>query len=307
MSELQTKLDNLRENGSPRGLFPGFDCLYEITSFRNNYPLYICGAPHAGKTEFALEIAMVMAEVYDMFIAVKLFETGDTEDIIGELCSKYIGKPYMKMKSGNERNEFAMSDEERYNAEAWVQEHFCIMNQKKTTMKSYLGDLDKVEQAKGKKVDFSLLDPISHLSREDCQTDRDDRYLEYALDLFNDNSMDKKRINAIVTHSTKIPPAIDKQSGNRYTPPALPTEWASGQVWHRFGYTMLYCYRPPKFLRDEHGCYIHQENETIIYNQKAKPKGTGKLGEAKLFWDWKKNRYYEEDAGGVHIYSHSKK
>lgn len=307
MSELQTKLDYLREHGTPKGMFPGFKSLYEITSFKPNYPLYICGQPHNGKTEVALEIAMIMAELYDKFIVLKLFETGEKHDIIGELCSKYIGKPYMKMKSNDELNEFAMSDEERYKAEAWVKGHFYIMNQKKTTMKSYLSDLDQLEKKLDRKIDVTILDPISHLSREDCATDRDDRYLEYALPAFNDNGFEHNRMNIVTTHAAKVAPMIDKDTGQRYTPPALPTEWASGQTWYRFAYTMLYVYRTPSFLTDENGEKIYQPNQTIILNQKAKPKGTGKIGECSLFWDWKKNRYYEEDNTGMKLYAHEQK
>jgi hypothetical protein len=65
---------------------------------------------------------------------------------------------------------------------------------------------------------------------------------------------------------------------------------------------MLLVYRPPVFLKDSNG-EPFKENETHIYIQKVKPKGIGRLGMARIFWDWKKNQYYSYTLSGQLLYS----
>ena len=92
----------------------------------------------------------------------------------------------------------------------------------------------------------------------------------------------------------------DDNTGQWYVRGALKTEWAGGQVVSRRAMTMLLVYVPPEWLCDETG-QPYGKNKTIVYNQKAKPKGSGRLGHAVINWDWKKNRYFEE-VNGVRKY-----
>lgn len=61
---------------------------------------------------------------------------------------------------------------------------------------------------------------------------------------------------------------------------------------------MILIYRPPIFLCNENG-KPYEPNETHIIVQKAKPKGSAKIGLSSLYWDWKTNRYYEIDDYGI--------
>lgn len=289
-------MDDLREKGTPKGLYPGFDCLWEIFSLKRGYPLFIAGSPHSGKSVFVFQLAMVMAKIYGWKVALFSGEMGEPHEIYSELCWMYMGKPYMR--SYEKYNVDPMTENEKHSAESFINEYFHVIDssdfKKGFTISSFYKKVANIEKQNDCHFDMTIIDPFNHLDKSDCDTDRDDRYLEYALPYCINDGKQNHRINVLVNHVTKVPPILDKDSGLRYIPPALPSEWANGQVWHRMAYTMLYCWRPPCFLKDDQGNALYTENQSIISNQKAKPKGSGKLGEASIFWDWKKNCYYEE-------------
>jgi hypothetical protein len=55
---------------------------------------------------------------------------------------------------------------------------------------------------------------------------------------------------------------------------------------------MISVWRPPFKLKDENG-EPYEENEVHLTIQKYKPKGVGKRGTCKLYFDVTANRYYE--------------
>lgn len=311
--EYESKLNHLREHGTTKGLFCGFDSLDDILSFKLGYPIWIAGSPFSGKTEFLLELCLILSIFYGLKGAVYLGETGDPENIIAELCFKYIKKPYLKKYSNNRQNENAMSDDERFHAETFLNDHIVIVNDLHQdfkdgfTMTNFLKHIQTIEKERGFKISYTAIDPFNYLSKTDVKTNRDDLYLEQTLRNSIQDGRRNKRINFLVNHITKIPPIIDKATGNRYIPPALPQEWANGQVWHRMAYQMLYCYRPPTFLMEEGtNQQLYKDNELIVINQKAKPKGIAVTGERSIFWDKFSNRYYETIDGREHFF-HEKK
>lgn len=311
-SNYESKLNYLRENGTTKGLFCGFDALDDILSFKLGYPIWIAGSPASGKTEFLIELCLILSMFYGFKGAVYLGETGDPENIIAELCYKYIKKPYLKKYSNNRENENAMSDNERFNAELFLNEHIVIIDDLHEdfkdgfTMTNFLKHIQTIEKERNFKISYTAIDPFNYLAKTDVQTNRDDIYLEQTLRSSIKDGRLNNRINFLVNHVTKIPPILDKESGKRYIPEALPQEWANGQVWHRMAYQMLYCYRPPIFLKDETGLNIYKENQSVIINQKAKPKGIAVTGERSIFWDKFSNRYYEI-IDGREYYFHEKK
>jgi hypothetical protein len=57
--------------------------------------------------------------------------------------------------------------------------------------------------------------------------------------------------------------------------------------------TWINMWRPPSGMLNESGM-PYRDNEVLINIEKAKPKGVSTRGTISLFFDWKKNRYYEE-------------
>jgi hypothetical protein len=60
--------------------------------------------------------------------------------------------------------------------------------------------------------------------------------------------------------------------------------------------TWITLWRPPSKLRNEYG-QPHGDNVCLVYIDKAKPKGVSFRGDCKIFFDWKKNRYFEQEWG----------
>lgn len=302
------ELMTLRDNSIERGLFPGFECLWEIFSLKLGYPLFISGSPHHGKTEFVLDLLIFTSEFYDWKHFVYLGETGNVDEIIAELSYKYIGKPYRK-KNKTEESYFAMDEKEVTRAHEFIHQHFVFLDleNEKSAVNSFTVDqfyklADEAEKELEIKFNTTLIDPWNDVDENlGDYNGREDKFLKDALKKVRIDSKKNNRINIIVNHIGDIQYQVHKKTGKRYSPPAMPSQWAGGRTWHRRAFTMLLVYRPPVFLEDENG-ENYKENETIIYNQKAKPKGSGKIGNCSLFWNWKKNRYYE--SYNDEIYAH---
>ncbi|RLI34891.1 hypothetical protein DRO66_08075 [Candidatus Bathyarchaeota archaeon] len=316
ISDVQSKLNHLRNHGIQRGEYCGFEGLDEIYTAKKGYPLFIAGAPHSGKTEVTLELLMAWSEIYGWKHCVCLGENGDPEDIFAELCSKYIGKSYRKMKEQGVVNQYAMTEVERTQAEYFVSEHFIVIGEEfefnfdtdknaDVTIKSFYKYVSDVEKELGYQFDTTTFDPFNDIDEEDEKYGgRIDRYLKYALRYVRSVSRNFKRIDILVTHIADLKPREDPKTGQRYYPMAMPNEWAGGRVWFRRGFTMLLIYRPPAgHAKNLDGTEFYTENETMVVVQKAKPKGAAKLGARSLYFDWERNRFYEMLENGERRYA----
>lgn len=292
------ELDKIRESGYFKGLSTGLSVLDSIYSIAKGYPLYIAGSPHAGKSEFGKELALSCSIHHKFKWFCYCGEDGSAEITIAELCSKLIGKPYF--------GEYAMSDSERLYAHNFISERFIFTEPSETTLKGFYRELKQTEKDLGIKFDGSIFDPFNDVVNESSKYGGTHLWLEDELKHTRHEAHSGNRVDMILNHIADVNYVVDKDTNQRYVPPALPSQWAGGQVWHRRAYTMLLVYRPPSWLKDENG-YPYGENVTLIYNQKAKPKGSGRLGSCKIFWDWKRNRFYEEPYPGHKQYMLDKK
>ncbi|MEO6901589.1 MAG: hypothetical protein ABI241_00720 [Bacteroidia bacterium] len=261
-------------------------------AIKKGYPIFIGGAPHSGKTEFTFEILVNLSIQYGWKHFVYCGEGGNVEHIYYELLHKHIQKPY----------KYA-TESEKINSEYFINEHFIVCNHDLDfTIDEFYKAVEKTEKALNIKFDTTVFDPFNDIKDEtELFGGREDKYLAYALKKVRISSKMNNRVDILVNHIADIR-AIVHESGNRYMPPAMPNEWAGGRTWWRRGFLMLLVYRPPIFFKDLDG-NPPTENETHIYVQKAKPKGVAKLGVSKIFWDWKKNRYYSYNEHKQLLYS----
>lgn len=291
LSDISNDLTAIRDNGWVKGLTTGFANLDPFFTLKKGYPLFVAGAPYAGKSEFVLELLVKTSRIHKWKHFIYMGEGGEVKDLFAELCYKFIGKPYYK----NFPN--SMDEKEKIYAEMWVDEHFILCNQDdEMTIEEFYNVVSEAEKSLGIKFDTTLFDPFNDIKDEaHLFGNRDDKWLNVALKTVRNASKKNNRIDILIEHIADIAPVTDKSTGNRYIPPALPSEWAKGRTWWRRAFTMILIYRPPVFLTNDNG-EPHKENETHIIIQKSKPKGIGKLGRAVLFYDWKTNRYYENES-----------
>jgi hypothetical protein len=197
-----------------------------------------------------------------------------------------------------------MSDSEKIQAEMFIDEHFVFLSDEEDmTLKQFYDVVNKAENELGIQFDTTLFDPFNDAIDESQNHGGSHHWLNYELKQVRKISRKNKRIDILINHIADVQTTIDKETGQAYKRPALPDEWNGGRTWLRRGFLMLLIYRPPAWLRDANG-EPYGENVSLIFVQKAKPKGVAKYGSiSKLFWDWKSNRYYWKDGYGNHVYA----
>lgn len=288
LRDVADKIETLHKNGITKGLYLGFENLHEKFSWKMKSTTYIYGSPFAGKSELVFEIALNLSMFYGLKHAFYSPESGEAQDIYAELVSKYQQKPFYK----NQNN--PISDSERFAAQAFIDEHFFIIDPKFTdlSIEEFYKQVDEIETKYETKINCTWCDPFNELKHDfSDDSGRQDLYIENRLGFIRRNAMAHDRHNVILTHCRDQQYAQTKD-GKRYYPAPSPREIAGGQAWYRKAMNMLCMWRPPKGLNDENGRPF-AENEVHIMIHKYKPKGVGELGTVKLFLDKERNRYYE--------------
>ena len=288
LTDLASKLTILRHEGNQKGLDTGFASLKDFVTLKKGYPLFIAGSPGAGKSEFTMELLLNCSILYGWKHFIYAGEGGNPEDVFADLVSKYIEKPFI-----SNGNHFAMTESEKTRGEMFINDHFVIANSDiEFTIKEFLKAVNDCENDLGIQFDTTTFDPFNDVKEEMAEHgNREDKYLASVLKAIRISSKVNKRIDIFVNHIADVKALLDKDSNTRYIPPALPSEWSGGRTWWRRAFTMLLIYRPSVNVKSENGT-PHEANEMHVYIQKIKPKGVGKLGICRLFWDWQKNRYY---------------
>lgn len=290
--EIKSRLELLYDKGITRGLYCGFEKLNEHYSVKRGVTTYIYGAPFSGKTEFWFDVLVNMTELHGWKHAIFSPETGSCEEIAAEIISKKCRKPFYKQQDG------FLSEQEFYKELDWFDEYFFIIDPKDgdITVDQFYASVDALEKEYGVKVDSTLIDPFNELKHEFGADGRQDLYIENKLGLVRRNAQNFNRHNAIITHCTDQVQIKDTDiNGNDiyyYTIPS-PRQIAGGQAWYRKAMNLICVYRPPINVIDKSTGTPYLENEANVIIQKYKPKGTGKKGLVKLYFDPQTNRYYE--------------
>ena len=300
------ELNNYRENGNVKGDATGWLKLNELISIKRGYPIFIAGAPHSGKTEWVLELMLSLSVHFGYKWFVYSGEIGSVTELISELCFKMVGKPFIKRE--HDGHNFQMSQAEKTNAEYFISQHFWFLDTEDPqssidsfTVEKFYEIVSNTEKELGTTFSGTLIDPWNDVENEiEEHGGREDLWLQDALKVVRRDSKKNNRVNLIINHIADIKPVIDPDTKRRYIPVALPSEWAGGRTWWRRAFLMILIYRPPTFLFNENG-RPYEQNETHIIVQKAKPKGSARIGISSLYWDWKTNRYYEIDDYGTRI------
>ncbi len=285
--DISGELRKIKDKGKYFELYPtGLQATDNIFQGVKGFPLFIGGQVHHGKSEFTLELAVSWAKFQGFKFAVYLGEAGKPEISWIEIAQKYIGKLY-----------FDFSEGDLIEAGQFIEKHFTILHIEDLTVKGFYEEVSNAETEKGFKFDATIFDPFNDAKNGTAEHGgRTDIWLEEDLKLIRKVSAKHNRIDIVVFHVQEIKPIKDVDSGNWFVRNAMPTEWAGGQVVHRRAFTQLLIYRIPEWMKDENG-QPYGNNMTMVINQKAKPKGSGKLGKAIIGWDWQRNRYFEEING----------
>jgi len=299
--EYTDQVMNHYETGVSRGEDTGFSNLDELLSFKLGYSTFYIGFAGAGKTEFEMEMMFNQSEKFGWKHCFMSGEIGNMEDVIGELVSKRLRKPFFKS------NPYCATEKEVYQALAWLDEHFFPINGDETdhTIDSFYQYCESIERELSIKIQSTSLDPFNDLEEDLAKFgNREDKYLAWALKKVRQKAKVNNWHNSIVTHAKDLPPIVLKDTlGQDVYCTAVPTlnSFAGGAVWGRRAFNVVGVWRPEhNRVNGKVDLTINPstgapflENEVIIKILKAKPKGTAKKGSVSLHFDWQKNRYYE--------------
>lgn len=313
--EYTDEVMNHYEKGFTRGNDTGFKCLDELLSFKLGYSTFFMGFAGAGKTEVQLEMLFNQSEKYGWKHGLLSGEIGNTEDVIAELISKYLRKPFFK-SSG-----FGAEEKEIYGAMAWLDEHFFIVNSDESdqTIEGFYAYWKQIEKDFNIKLQTTSIDPFNDLDEQLINhANREDKYLAWALKKVRQEAKINNWHNIIVTHAKDMPPIVLKDiNGQDVYCTAVPTlnSFAGGAVWGRRAFNVVGVWRPEHnrvngkidlTINPSTGAPF-AENEAVLKILKAKPKGTAKKGATSIFFDWKRNRYYEDiDGKASFAFEHEK-
>jgi len=278
--DIKESLEFMREKGNPRGENTGFSSLDKLYSIKQGSYTFILAPPHHGKSEFAFELAFNQAEKYGKKSLIYSPETGSTEDIYAEFIHKYTGKPFYKSIPGS------VDDKELYQAINYIDEMFSIVD---SDDKSY-GFKDLINLVRDEQL--IVTDPYNELKHDMTEFGtRQDLYIE---DLCGEirRYCKKNKKHWLLTLHPASQLAITNKEGLRYFPMPMAREAAGGQALFRKAMTWINMWRPPSGMLDDNGMPF-EDNITLINIEKAKPKGVAVRGQTQLYFDWRKNRYYE--------------
>ena len=297
--DVEKDFQELYERGREKGAEVGWRVAKEHMSVKLGTTTYIYALPYSGKTQWWNEVLINLSKFYGWKHAILSPETGTPSDIYAELTSIYAGKDF----SGS----FKMTEQEKKDARNFIETHFIVIDpsNKGLNIDEVFDQVDGAERQYGVKIHTVTIDPWNELDMDlSSHGGREDKYLERVLTRLRQNAHSHNRHNCIITHVRDMEKM--KDGDQRYYPVASPNDVAGGRLWWRKGMQMISVYRPLDIknqpLNDDNGepCL---ENETHIYIQKSKPKGVGKVGMFKLYYDFKKNKYYEMDSIGMKSYA----
>lgn len=297
--EFEEEAEHLYKHGNERGLDGRFNVSREFISYKKGYTTYIYSAPYSGKTQFAMSELTYLAERYNWNIAVFSLEMGSPKDVLAEAASIYIGKLYTSRSS-----DLKMNGLQKEKAIEFFKQRFYVLdpvfkkNDIEVTVDNILKEVKKIEDKQGINIDAVYIDPISEL--DDGGEERIHKFTYKVNKMVNRDARMNDRHNFLVSHVRDQQGILDKVENKTYYPVPTPRDVSGGQNTFKQGYQMVCVYRPPEFLINDKTKEFYKKNETEVHIQKSKPKGVGKTGQFTLFFDWKTNRYYEDDACTVY-------
>lgn len=290
--DIEKQLDFLKEHGNPKGNLTGFKSFDEYYSIKYGSYTIILAEPHHGKSELGFELCINQAVKYGKKILVYSPETGSVADIYAELIHKYTGKHI----TGDIK--FRTTDREYYQALAWIDEHFSIIDtDDKSLTYTEIMALCTVE-------DIIFVDPNNEVKHDfqGAYQGRQDIYIEDLTAEIRRFCKKRDKHVIITMHPASQQAVFDKESGRSYYAMPRARMAAGGQAWFRKAMGWINMWRPPVFINDPDG-QPYPENIVLIDIEKAKPKGIGKKGMFPLYFDWKRNRYFEYNNDGNELYA----
>lgn len=280
--------------------FKGFDQIYSVK--QGSFTIFL-GAPGHGKSELIFEICMNQTERYGKRHLIYSPETGSAAEIMLELAHKYIGKPLYRASYYGE----SCTDLEIDNALQWVNHNFVIEDgeEEACSFEELCEHLAKEEKDSKRLIHTIMAEPYNEIKHDMSGFGtRQDLYIEGFMSDVRRFCKKNNKHTFLSFHPGTQAMVTSKDGKFGYYPMPKAREAAGGQAALRKAMTWINIWRPSKNAKDEHG-QPYKKNEVLLVVEKAKPKGVSFKGQTSLFFDFQKNRYYEEiNFGEYYAFKH---
>jgi hypothetical protein len=305
LSDVRDEIDAIVARKDQRGELTGFQGLDKIYTVKQGSFTCFLAAPGHGKSELIFEICINQSLKYGKRHLIYSPETGSVAEIMLELAHKYLQKPVVNTSYFD----YAASHKDVAAALDWVNHHFIIEDgdENANSFQQLTEDLLKEEKDSKIPIHTLMAEPYNELLHDmQGYGTRQDLYIEgFMSDVRRFSKKNNKHV-FLSFHPGVQSMVTTKDKKYSYYPMPKAREAAGGQAALRKAMTWINLWRPPVNLKNEKGEH-YKENEVIVVVEKAKPKGVSFRGQTSLFFDFKKNRYYEEIArDNYYAFQHEK-
>ena len=279
--EYKDSLVKGRKDTFVRGWDTGFKCLDNIASFLKGYLTLVFSPPAVGKSTITLDILMAQAEMGRNTIIYSP-EFRKKEELFNALVQCKLKKTFFG-KLGD-----SITDEEYLEALEFVNRHFVVVvkpkrnkdnTQSKMSVKKIFSEVKKASEYYKMDFHFLFIDPFNYVEKngEEKFMDTQDYVLNF-YDQVAEYSMLLGLHTVLSAHTRDVDLVTDKESGKQYYPVLHPSTVMGGQSNFRAGFQILHYWRAPEGVINPQTGIPYPPNYNIIFNQKTKPFGTGKIG-----------------------------
>jgi hypothetical protein len=275
----------------------------------------IAGQGGVGKTEFILDLMINDSITFGTTWLILSPEMGDKYEVTEQIIEKLSNGEVLDIPRKNDSVNLSrppMTPETFNKILIWVHKHFRILDPMDNwdkdfsnlalNLRNFFTEVEKEEDKIGK-FGGICIDPFNELD-----IDLTVQSVKNELNVLLAWTKKRNYITILTNHTTGAEKQIQDTTdgGMKYlwTVPATKQQWAYGQQFDRKGYQMILMYEPHELKQVEgannedhellHSCQ-YGYNVREFYVQKSKPKGVGRAGKFRLFYDRTKQRYYEID------------
>jgi hypothetical protein len=315
--ERKLAIEKRRLSNRRRGLDFAWPNLNELASLKKGYPIVIAGEGGVGKTELILDIMINASLMHKWVWIVMSPEMGDRDEIIEQLIEKVSKGQIVDILSPSEEadpNHLPMSNDTFNNCINWINKYFRILDPMENwtenfenlnlNLKNFFEQVGEEENRLGKKFDGVCIDPFNEL---DIDWSNIMNAVKEELNVLIAWTKKKDYCTLLTNHVKDKREITSKDNDNElffWTPPTKKEELAYGQQFDRKGYQIILVYNPHKThqtmgaqsgdIEMKHSVENYNNVREVIV-QKSKPKGSGKTGKCRMFFDRNLNRYYSLD------------
>lgn len=295
-----------------RGLDTAWGVANQFISLKRGYPLMIGGLGGVGKSEVAFDLVLNAAMMHNYKCLILSPETGDKYEVMEMMMEKLSRGNVLEYGNKYRPN---MTDEDFDKLSKWMHKYFRIMDVTEhwddnftdldLNMDNLFQAVDYEEKRLKAKFDIIFIDPMNEMDIE-AKSDQ----VKNELKRFLAWTKKKNYLSILTNHINDQPLFREKIHGEweQWMPPAPKEKWSFGQQLAKKGYQMLQLWQPPEFkvsqwandgdMEAQHALQCNY-NMREVYVQKSKPKGVGKTGKFRMFYDRDLQRYYTLDSMGM--------